>query len=58
MLADQNNRDIFYKDPQLFVTQAAVDRQVDDIAFTLGVERSGLNVVRDTEKMSARNYHL
>ena len=56
MLADQRNRDIFYKDPQLFVTQAVVDRQVDDLAFTLGVERSGLNVVR--EMMSARNYHL
>ncbi|KAI9744265.1 MAG: hypothetical protein M1818_002417 [Claussenomyces sp. TS43310] len=38
-------RDIYYRDPELFMTQAVVDRYVDDLAFTLGVERDALNVV-------------
>ncbi|KAG0646636.1 Meiotic recombination SPO11 [Hyphodiscus hymeniophilus] len=33
------------RDPELFVKQAVVDRYVDDIAYTLGVERDALNVV-------------
>ncbi|EHK97930.1 putative Meiotic recombination protein rec12 [Glarea lozoyensis 74030] len=37
-------RDIYYRDPELFVKQAVVDRYVDDIAYTLGVERDALNV--------------
>ncbi|KAI9863699.1 MAG: hypothetical protein M1813_003722 [Trichoglossum hirsutum] len=38
-------RDIYYKDPALFLKQAVVDRYVDDIACTFGVERDCLNVV-------------
>ncbi|KAI9825724.1 MAG: hypothetical protein M1826_006908 [Phylliscum demangeonii] len=38
-------RDIFYKDPNLFLKQDVVDRFVDDIACTFGVERAALNVV-------------
>ena len=38
-------RDIYYRDPELFIKQAVVDRYVDDIAFTLGVDRDALNVV-------------
>jgi meiotic recombination protein SPO11 len=37
-------RDIYYRDPALFGTQAVVDRYVDDIAFTFSVSRSKLNV--------------
>ncbi|KAJ4373462.1 endodeoxyribonuclease [Didymella sp. IMI 355093] len=37
-------RDIYYKHPDLFVKQAVVDRCVDDIACTLGISRSQLNV--------------
>jgi meiotic recombination protein SPO11 len=39
------DRDIYYRDPELFMKQAVVDRYVDDIAYTLGVERDALNVV-------------
>jgi DNA topoisomerase VI subunit A len=39
-------RDIYYRDPELFTKQAVVDRYVDDIAYTFGVPRLLLNVVR------------
>ncbi|KAI9887380.1 MAG: hypothetical protein M1823_000805 [Watsoniomyces obsoletus] len=38
-------RDLFYKDPKLFLKQSVVDRYVDDIARTLQVQRHQLNVV-------------
>ena len=38
-------RDIYYKDPILFGRQRVVDRYVDDIASTFGVQRRSLNVV-------------
>jgi predicted RNA methylase len=37
---------MYYRDPELFVRQAAVDRYIDDIAYTFGVGRDALNVVR------------
>jgi meiotic recombination protein SPO11 len=40
------SRDIYYKDPSLFLKQDVVDKYVDDIACTFGVERGRLNVVR------------
>jgi meiotic recombination protein SPO11 len=40
------SRDLYYRHPDLFVKQPVVDRYVDDIACTLGVPRSRLNVVR------------
>jgi hypothetical protein len=43
-VADAANRDIYYRDPELFTKQAVVDRYVDDLAYTLGVERDALNV--------------
>lgn len=39
-----SSRDVFYRDPALFVNQRYVDRYVDDIALTLGVSRSALNI--------------
>ncbi|KAK4544162.1 hypothetical protein LTR36_004372 [Oleoguttula mirabilis] len=39
-----SKRDIYYRDPALFGSQAHVDRYVDDIAFTFGIPRSALNV--------------
>lgn len=39
-----SSRDIYYRDPELFIKQAVVDRYVDDIAFTLDVPRQALNV--------------
>ncbi|KAF8475810.1 Spo11/DNA topoisomerase VI subunit A [Kalaharituber pfeilii] len=38
-------RDIYYKDVKLFRKQTVVDTIVDNIAYTLGVERGKLNVV-------------
>lgn len=38
-------RNIYYKDPSLFKKQAVVDRYVDILAFTFGVQRADLNVV-------------
>ncbi|KAH7079721.1 meiosis-specific topoisomerase Spo11 [Paraphoma chrysanthemicola] len=37
-------RDLYYRHPDLFVKQSVVDRYVDDLACTLGVSRSQLNV--------------
>jgi meiotic recombination protein SPO11 len=36
---------MYYRDPELFMRQAVVDRYVDDIAYTFGVCRDALNVV-------------
>lgn len=38
-------RDIFYRDPDLFVKQAVVDRYIDDLAYTLSTSRHSLNIV-------------
>ena len=38
-------RHLFYKDPSLFKSQQVVDRYVESLAFTLGVQRADLNVV-------------
>ena len=38
-------RDIYYKDVQLFKRQEVVDRIVEDLAHTFGVERSTLSIV-------------
>ena len=38
-------RNIYYKDPSLFRTQAVVDRCVDALAYTFDIPRAGLNVV-------------
>ncbi|KAL0956680.1 hypothetical protein HGRIS_002808 [Hohenbuehelia grisea] len=37
-------RDIYYRDVELFKSQATVDRLVDDLAATFNLERSDLNV--------------
>jgi meiotic recombination protein SPO11 len=36
---------MYYRDPELFMRQAVVDRYVDDLAYTFGVGRDTLNVV-------------
>ena len=45
-------RNIYYHDPSLFKKQAVVDRYVDALALTFGVQRANLNVVshRDLAK--------
>jgi meiotic recombination protein SPO11 len=40
------SRNIYYQNPDLFKSQSAVDEMVDNLAFTLGVCREDLNIVR------------
>ncbi|KAL8751861.1 MAG: hypothetical protein Q9184_005921 [Pyrenodesmia sp. 2 TL-2023] len=40
-----SKRNIYYKDPELFKSQTVVDRYIDIIAYTLGIQRAALNVV-------------
>lgn len=42
----ESTRDIYYNDPVCFGSQRVVDMLVDDIAYTVGVDRAALNVVR------------
>ncbi|KAG9245941.1 Spo11/DNA topoisomerase VI subunit A [Calycina marina] len=49
-------RDIYYRDPELFVKQAVVDRYVEDIAYTLGVERDALNIVAAAKGLVAGSF--
>ncbi|KAE8401127.1 Spo11/DNA topoisomerase VI subunit A [Aspergillus pseudonomiae] len=39
-----SKRDIYYSDPVCFGTQKVVDAIVDDLAYTIGVDRSALNI--------------
>lgn len=38
-------RDIYYIDPAYFRSQATVDTVIDDLAYTIGVDRAALSVV-------------
>jgi len=51
---DRNDRNIYYQDPGRFGTQEYVDRLIDDVAFTLGVGRDALNIVRPTRSRTLR----
>ncbi|KAH8591118.1 Spo11/DNA topoisomerase VI subunit A [Bisporella sp. PMI_857] len=51
-------RDLYYRDPELFMTQTVVDRYVDDIAYTLGVERDALNVVAAAKGLIAGSFTI
>ncbi len=39
-------RNVYYQNPDLFRSQSAVDDMVDNLAFTVGVGREELNIVR------------
>lgn len=41
-----SNRNIYYQNMELFRSQSVVDEMVDNLAFTLGVGRGDLNIVR------------
>ncbi|PMD37215.1 DNA topoisomerase IV, alpha subunit [Hyaloscypha variabilis F] len=51
-------RDMYYRDPELFVRQAAVDRYIDDIAYTFGVGRDALNVVAAAKGLVAGAFSI
>lgn len=38
-------RNIYYKDPELFKSQKVVDRYVDILSYTFGLQRAALHVV-------------
>lgn len=40
-------RDVYYKDVNLFVSQTVVDKAIEDLAFSFGVPRFCLNVVKE-----------
>jgi DNA topoisomerase VI subunit A len=45
MLTSASRRSIYYDNPELFGTQSVVNTIVDDIAYTVGVDRAALHVV-------------
>jgi meiotic recombination protein SPO11 len=45
-------RNIYYQNPELFKSQSMVDDMVDNLAFTLEVGRTDLNIVT----MARRNF--
>ena len=45
--------DIYYRDPELFVKQAVVDRYIDDLAHTLSISRHSLNIVATAKGLIA-----
>ncbi|KAL4915604.1 Spo11/DNA topoisomerase VI subunit A [Aspergillus aurantiobrunneus] len=51
-------RDIYYSDPEYFESQGVVDRFVDDLALTIGVERSDLNVEAAAKGLTVGYYQL
>ncbi|PVH71088.1 DNA topoisomerase IV, alpha subunit [Cadophora sp. DSE1049] len=51
-------RDIYYREPELFMKQAVVDRYVDDIAHTFGVGRDSLNIVAAAKGLVAGSFRL
>ncbi|PMD12317.1 DNA topoisomerase IV, alpha subunit [Hyaloscypha hepaticicola] len=51
-------RDIYYRDPELFMRQAVVDRYIDDIAYTFGVGRDALNVVAAAKGLVAGSFSI
>ncbi|KAE8144853.1 meiotic recombination protein spo11 [Aspergillus avenaceus] len=53
-----SRRDIYYSDPNLFGTQKVVDDIVDDVAYTVGLDRSALNVEAAAKGLVVGSYQL
>ncbi|ORX93595.1 DNA topoisomerase IV, alpha subunit, partial [Basidiobolus meristosporus CBS 931.73] len=51
-------RDIFYRDVGLFETQNLVDELIEDIACTLLVPRSYLNVIASSKGLVSGNIRI
>ncbi|KAI4115996.1 MAG: hypothetical protein LQ345_003517 [Seirophora villosa] len=49
-----SKRNIYYKDPELFQSQKIVDRYVDILAYTFGIQRAALNVAKGYPDISTR----
>ncbi|KAJ5104727.1 Winged helix-turn-helix transcription repressor DNA-binding [Penicillium alfredii] len=48
-----SKRDIYYIDPEYFRCQSIVNGVIDELAYTIGVERAALNVVRSDLSLSS-----
>ncbi|KAJ5573853.1 uncharacterized protein N7459_008280 [Penicillium hispanicum] len=53
-----SKRDIFYIDPAYFQSQRTVDAVIDDIAFTIGVDRGALHVEAAAKGLVAGQFRL
>ncbi|KAI4163626.1 MAG: hypothetical protein LQ342_002660 [Letrouitia transgressa] len=53
-----SKRNIYYKDPALFKSQAVVDRYVDILAYTFGVQRAALNVTAVAKGLAIGSFKL
>ncbi|KAJ5199280.1 Winged helix-turn-helix transcription repressor DNA-binding [Penicillium cf. griseofulvum] len=53
-----SKRDIYYIDPEFFRVQCTVDRIVDDLAYTIGVNRTALNVEAAAKGLVTGNFRL
>ncbi|EFR00877.1 meiotic recombination protein spo11 [Nannizzia gypsea CBS 118893] len=53
-----SKRDIFYQDPVYFGSQTLVDRYIDDIAFTLDVDRAALHVAAAAKGAIGGNFSI
>ncbi|KAF2789689.1 DNA topoisomerase IV, alpha subunit [Melanomma pulvis-pyrius CBS 109.77] len=51
-------RDMYYRHPDLFMKQSVVDRYVDDVACTLGISRSSLNVTAAAKGLVIGNFDI
>ncbi|KAF2023648.1 DNA topoisomerase IV, alpha subunit [Setomelanomma holmii] len=51
-------RDLYYRHPDLFLKQSVVDRFVDDLACTLGISRSQLNVTAAAKGLVAGGFTI
>lgn len=53
-----SSRDLYYRDPALFGSQAVVDRYVDSIAYTLNVPRATLHVTAAAKGLVAGAFNI
>ncbi|KAK2811542.1 hypothetical protein FQN50_002165 [Emmonsiellopsis sp. PD_5] len=53
-----SKRDIYYLDPVYFGSQSVVDRCIDDIACTIGVDRTALHVAAAAKGLAVGNFRI
>ncbi|PGH36669.1 meiotic recombination protein SPO11 [[Emmonsia] crescens] len=53
-----SKRDIYYLDPVYFGSQSVVDRCIDDIACTIGVDRTALHVAAAAKGLVAGSFNI
>ncbi|KAL9580489.1 MAG: hypothetical protein Q9212_004468 [Teloschistes hypoglaucus] len=53
-----SKRNIYYKDPELFKSQKVVDRYVDILSYTFGIQRQALNVTATAKGLVAGTFTI